>query len=146
MGCGALAMRSGLPTASSKISSVCLETSIPTQRRGKITGPVPVMRGLLAQPRATVQVDGRNGRAGDRAGSRRHAPGTQRLPAHLIMTDPAYTGTHNHRRQMMYRAAAAHRVGKPPVVMGPGLRRDDRQTSGRNAHFRYTGAQPNKNG
>src|SRR3954464_12382857 len=93
MGCGALAMRSGLPTASSKISSVCLETSIPTQRRGKIMGPVPVMRGLLAQPRATVQVDGRNGRAGDRAGSRRHAPGTQRLPPHLIMTDPAYTGT-----------------------------------------------------
>jgi len=27
-----------------------------------IMGPVAVMRGLLAQPRATVQVDGRNGR------------------------------------------------------------------------------------
>src|SRR6476660_6623133 len=57
-------------------------------------GPVPVMRGLLVQPRATVQDDGSK-RAGDRAGSRRQAPGTQRLPAHPIMTEPSDTGTHS---------------------------------------------------
>lgn len=33
-------------------------------------------------------------RAGDRAGSRRQAPRTQRLPAHPIMTDLPDTGTH----------------------------------------------------
>jgi len=57
IGCGALATRSGAPMASSKMSSIDLETSIPTQRRAIIMGPVPVMRGLLAQPRATVQVE-----------------------------------------------------------------------------------------
>src|SRR4029077_11653728 len=66
-------------------------------------GPVPVMRGLLAQPRATVQDDGSK-RAGDRAGSRRQAPGTQRLPAHPIMTEPSDTGTHH----VMPRPCAGH--------------------------------------
>src|SRR5882724_10871653 len=96
MGRDALAMRSVLPRPSSKISSVRLDTSIPTQRGGMIMGPVPVIRGLFVQPRATVQVDGSK-RAGDRAGSRRQAPGTQRLPAHPIMTDSPHTGTHTPR-------------------------------------------------
>src|SRR5882757_3025327 len=75
MGCGALAMRSTVPMPSSKMSSIRLETSIPTQRRGKIMGPVPVMRGLFAQPRATVQVDGRNGRETEPAyGVKRQGP------------------------------------------------------------------------
>ena len=58
-----------------------------------IMGPVAVMRGLLAQPRATVQVDGRNGRETEPAyGVTRQ--GTQRLPAHPIMTELPHTGTH----------------------------------------------------
>src|ERR1700710_1864916 len=127
MGCGALAMRSGLPTASSKMSSIALETSIPTQRRGIIMGPVPVMRGLLAQPRATVQVEWSK-RAGDRAGLRRHAPGTQRLPAHPIMTDLPHTGTRRRGWLLLDElgplATDTFRITKTEG-MGPGVRRAD---------------------
>src|SRR5262245_50210741 len=96
MGCGALAMLSAVPMASSKMSSLCLETSIPTQRNARIMGPVPVMRGLLLQPRATVQVDGRDGREAKPAyGVKRHGPNG--FPSTSIMTGLSDTGTHNHR-------------------------------------------------
>jgi hypothetical protein len=125
-GCGALAMLSAAPMASSKISSLCLETSIPIQRSARIMGPVPVMRGLLAQPRATVQVDGSK-RAGGQAGSRRQAPGTQRLPAHPIMTvlqtqGPITTGDNCSCAQVVIFLFQQ----QGPRRMGPGLRRDTR--------------------
>ena len=50
-------------------------------------------------------------RAGDRAGSRRHAPRTQRLPAHPIMTELPHTGTHaklDLGLRMMDPGSAAH--------------------------------------
>src|SRR5512135_2574435 len=93
MACGVLAMRSGTPKASSKISRSRLETSIPTQRGDMITVPVPVRRGLLAQPRATVQVDRWNGRETEPAhGVKRQGPNG--FPPTAIMTDFPHTGTH----------------------------------------------------
>src|ERR1700751_5904560 len=84
-------------------------------------GPVPVMRGLLVQPRATVQDDGSK-RAGDRAGSRRQAPGTQRLPAHPIMTEPSDTGTQvqsaaQRAALAAHRAASGERGGYPTACV-----------------------------
>src|SRR4051812_38146516 len=61
-----------------------------------ITAPVPVMRGLLLQPRATVQVNRWNGRETAPAhGVKRQGPNG--FPPTLIMTDFQDTGTHNHR-------------------------------------------------
>src|SRR5579872_5560954 len=125
MACVALAMRSGTPTASSKISRWCLETSIPTQRRARITVPVPVMRGLLAQPRATVQVDRWNGRETEPAhGVKRQGPNG--FPPTAIMTDFPDTGTHNPLndivgRRCNHESHPLHLLRR----MGPGLRRDD---------------------
>ena len=90
-----------------------------------ITVPVPVMRGLLAQPRATVQVDRWNGRETEPAhGVKRQGPNG--FPPTLILTDFQDTGTHNHRVALL-RADCGPSVGQQFafVVMGPGLRRDD---------------------
>src|SRR5512139_1905313 len=63
-----------------------------------ITVPVPVMRGLLAQPRATVQVDRWNGReTGPDHGVKRQGPNG--FPPTSIMTDLPDTGTHSHRTE-----------------------------------------------
>src|SRR5512144_2752476 len=65
-----------------------------------ITVPVPVMRGLLAQPRATVQVDRWNGReTGPDHGVKRQGPNG--FPPTSIMTDLPDTGTHSHRIMLL---------------------------------------------
>src|SRR6185369_11689315 len=65
-----------------------------------ITVPVPVMRGLLAQPRATVQVDRWNGRDTEPAhGVKRQGPNG--FPPTPIMTDFQDTGTHNHHYELL---------------------------------------------
>jgi hypothetical protein len=85
--------------------------------------PVPVMRGLLAQPRATVQVDRWNGRGTEPAhGVKRQGPNG--FPPTAIMTDFPDTGTHNHESQLVTDRLAACLLRRPRR-MGPGLRRDD---------------------
>src|SRR6476660_2806848 len=111
MACGALATRSDTPMPSSKISRRRLETSIPTQRRVMITVPVPVMRGLLVQPRATVQVDRWNGRETEPAhGVKRQGPNG--FPPTPIMTDLPDTGTQGRHDRWRYAILA----------LGPGSR------------------------
>src|SRR6201996_3229821 len=64
------------------------------------TVPVPVMRGLLTQPRATVQVDRWNGRETEPAhGVKRQGPNG--FPPPIIMTAFPDPGTHSHRRLLL---------------------------------------------
>src|SRR5581483_5044935 len=87
--------------------------------------PVPVMRGLLAQPRATVQVDRWIGRETEPAhGVKRQGPNG--FPPTTIMTGLSNTGTHN--QDFVVRRLTARRASQRlrPVVMGPRLRGDDR--------------------
>ena len=94
-----------------------------------ITVPVPVMRGLLAQPRATVQVDRWNGRETEPAhGVKRQGPNG--FPPTLILTDFQDTGTHNHQSALGYSLWPQRAATLAFVVMGParaalGLNSDD---------------------
>src|SRR5512139_1871360 len=88
-----------------------------------ITVPVPVMRGLLAQPRATVQVDRWNGReTGPDHGVKRQGPNG--FPPTSIMTDLPDTGTHNHKRSYCEERQPSRATDRSRG-MGPGFRQDD---------------------
>ncbi len=82
------------------------------------------MRGLLVQPRATVQVDRWNGRETEPAhGVKRQGPNG--FPPTLILTHFQDTGTHNHKCPCCTTLWPQRAQQLNPVVMGPGFRRDD---------------------